>query len=42
MPADAKPPRRLAVRVLWFIGIWAVSIVVVAGVAEGLKKLILG
>ena len=29
-------------RVVWFVGIWALSVVVVAGVAEGLKRLIFG
>jgi len=29
-------------RVAWFIGIWAASMVVVAVVAEGLKRIILG
>ena len=29
-------------RVLWFVGIWAVSVVVVAVVAYGLRRIILG
>jgi hypothetical protein len=33
---------RLVIRIGWFVAIWAASIVVVAGVAEGLKRLILG
>ena len=29
-------------RILWFIGIWAASVIVVGLVAEGLKWIILG
>jgi len=29
-------------RIAWFIGIWAASMVTVAVVAEGLKRIILG
>ena len=35
-------PRSLLRRMLWFIGIWAASILVVGIVAEGLKRIILG
>ncbi|WP_240759227.1 DUF2474 family protein [Lichenicoccus roseus] len=35
-------PRSFTMRMLWFIGIWAASVVVVGVVAEGLKRIILG
>jgi hypothetical protein len=38
---DAKSRVSIGSRLLWFVGIWAVSVVFVAGVAEGLK-IILG
>ena len=35
--AAHAPPRPLAVRLLWFVGLWAASVAVVGAVAYGIR-----
>ncbi|NVN29480.1 DUF2474 family protein [Endobacter medicaginis] len=42
LPPDPAAARPLGRRLLWFVAIWAASVVVVAVVAEGMKRMILG
>jgi hypothetical protein len=37
-----EPPRRLWIRIGWFVGIWAASVAALGVVAYALHKIILG